>query len=96
MACWKFFVGSLCFSTTAVFLSYFFYDAGGWYFAEPGLGIKLFCQDFILLTIPTGDYYFTFPRYTEVVFNLVFYTGLVFTLLKILKIACLSRKNNIK
>lgn len=60
------------------------FDAqGNHWILELGIVAKAVLTGAIILLIPTGDYYFTFPAGTEFVFNIIFYSLITFIVLDI-------------
>ena len=83
MANWKILILSFFISNLIVSIARIFFEAGGYFFLEPGLNIEIFLTGFILLTFPTDDYYFSFPIGAEIIFSILFYTAVTFLLFKV-------------
>lgn len=71
-------------------LSSLFYDAGGEVLLRPGLFVEVMLT-FLILMIPTGDYYFGFPAGTNHVLNSIIYTGVSFGLIEMVRLSKVYR-----
>lgn len=81
MKFWKPFNYSLCIALVLTSLSFFF--ERGDYFRFPGVVIEMILTWLILL-IPTGDYYFVFPDWAHIFFNIGFLLSLSFIAFQLL------------
>lgn len=85
---------SICIAVIITALAYAFYDRGGELLAYPGLMIEVLLTGFILLAIPTDDYYYKFPPVAYLIFNTVFYTLAIFAILLLVTHVSNREKND--
>ena len=62
-------------------LSHVFYESGGEFLLVPGMAIKLFLNDPIVVTLLFGGEFYTLPLGNLFTYNVAFYTLVVFALL---------------
>jgi hypothetical protein len=84
MSNWRLLNYSICIALIITALSYVFPNLGGEYLMAPGIKIELLLTGMILI-IPTGDYYYSFPSWSYLIFNIAFYSLMFFILLLVIK-----------
>lgn len=74
---------SICIAVAVTAVSYFFYTSVGEHLAFPGMLIEVYITGLILLTVSSGDTFYTLPPGSFWVFNVVFYAVIVYVVLRL-------------
>lgn len=84
MKLWRPVSRPVCTAIIITSLSYFADNRLGEYLLLPGAVIEI-TLTWLILLIPTGDEYFSFPSGTYFFFNVAFYAAVMFTFISLLK-----------